>query len=125
VGGRSRKKEPDRQFQAVPIDIIPVEAGQRPVGARGSLLRTGDTLPKVKFYATLRKAAGSHEIEHEAGSVQEMLERLSTDFDGRLERYLKSCTVLVNGKNITLLQGTGTALEPGDTVSIYPRLAGG
>lgn len=82
-------------------------------------------MPTVKFYASLRKAAGTKEAEIPARSVKELLQRLSTGYDGGLRRYLKISTVLVNGKNVIHLKGKRTRLEPDDVVSIFPPLGGG
>jgi molybdopterin synthase sulfur carrier subunit len=82
-------------------------------------------VPRVKFYATLAKAAGGRESGVEANSVRELLEKLSRDYEGRLDRYLKMSTVLVNGKNVEYLKGAKTKLKPDDVVSIYPPLGGG
>jgi sulfur-carrier protein len=82
-------------------------------------------MPTVKFFATLRQAAGAREAELEADNVKELLERLSTDYDGRLDRYLKISTVLVNGKNVAHIKGRKTKLKPDDVVSIFPPLGGG
>lgn len=85
----------------------------------------GGGLPRVRLYATLKKAAGFRETEIEAGTVEELLEHLSVLCEGRLERYLESGIVLVNNRNISSMQGKATPLRPGDTVSVYPPVAGG
>jgi molybdopterin synthase sulfur carrier subunit len=82
-------------------------------------------MPRVKFYATLIKAAGGRETSVEASSVGALLDRLRADYGGRLDRYLKISTVLVNGTNVTQLKGRRTRLEPDDVVSIFPPLGGG
>jgi len=82
-------------------------------------------VPRVKFYATLVKAAGGREADVQANSVKELLERLSRDHEGKLDRYLKTSAVLVNGKNVEYLKGKKTKLKPDDVVSIYPPLGGG
>jgi len=82
-------------------------------------------LPTVKFYATLVKAAGGRKTNLQANSVKELLERLSREYEGKLDRYLKISTVLVNGENIDHLRGKKTKLKPDDVVSIYPPLGGG
>jgi molybdopterin synthase sulfur carrier subunit len=82
-------------------------------------------VPRVKFYATLIKAAGGRETDVRANSVKELLERLSRDYDGRLDRYLKTSAVLVNGRNVEYMKGGKTKLKPDDVVSIYPPLGGG
>jgi molybdopterin synthase sulfur carrier subunit len=82
-------------------------------------------MPTVKFFATLRNAAGAREAEVEAVTVKELLDRLSADYDGRLDRYIKMSTVLVNGKNVAHMKGKRTRLKPDDEVSIFPPLGGG
>jgi molybdopterin synthase sulfur carrier subunit len=79
----------------------------------------------VKFYATLVNAAGGRKADVQANSVKELLEKLSRDYEGKLDRYLKISTVLVNGENIDHLKGKKTKLKPDDVVSIYPPLGGG
>lgn len=82
-------------------------------------------MPNVKFYATLRQITKSREAEVRGMTVGEVLENLSTAYEGKLQRYLKSSTVLVNDKNVKLLEGRDTRLDPDDVVSIYPPLGGG
>jgi molybdopterin synthase sulfur carrier subunit len=82
-------------------------------------------VPRVKFYATLIKAAGGREADVPAGSVKELLDKLSRDYEGKLDRYLKTSAVLVNGKSVEYLKGRKTKLKPDDVVSIYPPLGGG
>jgi len=82
-------------------------------------------VPKVRFYAGLRQAAGRREDEFEAGTVKEMLDAVSKAYDGKLDRYLKISTVLVNGKNVIHIKGRKTRLEPDDVVSIFPPMGGG
>ncbi len=82
-------------------------------------------MPTVKFFATLRNAAGTREAQVHATSVKELLERLSSDYEGRLDRYLKISTVLVNGRNVAQMKGGRTRLKPDDVVSIFPPLGGG
>jgi sulfur-carrier protein len=82
-------------------------------------------VPTVKFYATLRQVAGARETQVEAGNVKQLLERLSSAYEGKLDRYLKISTVLVNGKNVIHMKGTRTKLKSDDVVSIYPPMGGG
>jgi sulfur-carrier protein len=82
-------------------------------------------MPTVKFFATLRQAAGTREVEMDVATVKELLDRLSTDYDGKLDKYLKISTVLVNGKNVVHLKGQRTKLKPKDEVSLFPPLGGG
>jgi len=82
-------------------------------------------VPKVRYYASLRQAAGRREDEFEVGTVKEMLDAVSKAYDGKLDRYLKISTVLVNGKNVVHMKGKRTRLKPDDVVSIFPPLGGG
>ena len=82
-------------------------------------------MPTVKFFATLRQVAGAREIQLEADNVRDLLDRLSTSYEGRMDRYLKISTVLVNGKNVVHMKGQKTRLKPDDEVSIFPPMGGG
>lgn len=82
-------------------------------------------MPRVKLYATLRKAAGEKEYQSEATTVAKVLEELRGRYGDGVERYLRNCIVLVNGQNIGYLKGKRTRLGPEDEVSIFPPLAGG
>jgi len=82
-------------------------------------------MPTVKFFATLKNVTGTREVEVHGKTVREVLDNLAPMFDGKLERYLKSSTVLVNDKNVRYLNGARTRLKPGDTVSLYPPIGGG
>jgi molybdopterin synthase sulfur carrier subunit len=82
-------------------------------------------VPTVKFFATLRQAAGAREIELQADTVKELLDRLAAGYGDKLDRYLRISTVLVNGKNVAHMKGPRTRLKPDDVVSIFPPLGGG
>jgi molybdopterin synthase sulfur carrier subunit len=82
-------------------------------------------MPTVKFFATLRQVAGAREVQMEAGTVKDLLDRLSAEYEGRMDRYLKISTVLVNGKNVVHMKGKRTKLKQDDEVSIFPPLGGG
>lgn len=82
-------------------------------------------MPKVRYYASLRQIAGRPEEEFEVGTVKEMLDTVSRTYQGKLDRYLKISTVLVNGKNVIHLKGRRTRLRPNDVVSIFPPMGGG
>jgi molybdopterin synthase sulfur carrier subunit len=82
-------------------------------------------MPKVRYYASLRQVAGRREDDFEAGTVKEMLDAVSKAYQGKLDRYLKISTVLVNGKNVIHIKGRKTRLRPDDVVSIFPPMGGG
>jgi len=82
-------------------------------------------MPTVKFFATLRQVTKTREAEVPGATVEEILDKLATMYEGRLQRYVKVSTVLVNNKNVRYLKGEKTRLKPEDVVSIYPPLGGG
>ena len=82
-------------------------------------------MPTVKFFATLRQITKARETEVPGDTVQDILDTLATMYEGKLQRYVKVSTVLVNNKNIRYLKGEKTRLKTDDVVSIYPPLGGG
>jgi sulfur-carrier protein len=82
-------------------------------------------VPKVRYYASLRQVTGKREEEFEVGTVKEMLDTVSRAYQGKLDRYLKISTVLVNGKNVIHIKGRRTRLQPDDVVAIFPPMGGG
>ncbi|MDY6796744.1 MAG: MoaD family protein [Actinomycetota bacterium] len=79
----------------------------------------------VKFFATLRKATGEKGYQSSARNVSGVLKEVESLYGDGIKRYLKSCTVLVNGRNVAYLRGRRTKLTPGDEVSLFPPVAGG
>ena len=82
-------------------------------------------MPTVKFYATFRKITGTREAEFDAGTIEELLGLISGKYGDKIDRYLGVSTVLLNGTNISKLKGKKTRLKAGDSVSLFPPLAGG
>jgi len=89
----------------------------------------------VKFFTTLREITGKREEElemPEVSTVGEVLDELSRRYGahfadyvfekGNVRPYLQ---ILINGRNINLLQGLGTRVEEGDTIAILPPAGGG
>lgn len=79
----------------------------------------------VKFFATLRKAAGEPGYESVAKNVGEILKEVEQRYGDGVKRYLKNCIVMVNGQNIAYLKGKRTRVGAGDEVSLFPPVAGG
>ena len=88
---------------------------------------------KVIIPTPLRAYAGKREsTEVRAGSVEEALTQLTTEFadlrkhlfteDGQLRSFVN---VYVNDEDIRYLAKEKTATKDGDTVSIVPSIAGG
>jgi molybdopterin synthase sulfur carrier subunit len=90
---------------------------------------------QVKFYASLRQAAGTKmiEIEVQPGfTIQDVLVEVTRCYpvleksiwkgQGELAEIVH---VFINGENIHHLSGLNTPLKPEDHVDIFPPLVGG
>lgn len=89
---------------------------------------------ELRFFATYREAVGGKTIERSydgAATVGDVLAELESEFDGLEGRLLDGgeiqpqLSVLKNGRDVTHESGPETALESGDTVSVFPPVAGG
>jgi molybdopterin converting factor small subunit len=88
----------------------------------------------LHLYGELRGALGSRETELEmpAGSTLGVLERLLLEMYDR-NRFtnplatspLRALRALVNGEDVTILEGEQTMLKDGDIVTLIPPFAGG
>ncbi len=75
---------------------------------------------------------GQGEIQTEAGTVKELIDRLEQEYagirarlcedNGNVRRFIN---IYLNEEDIRFLQGLNTALKAGDEVSIVPAIAGG
>ncbi|PSQ20104.1 molybdopterin synthase sulfur carrier subunit [Halobacteriales archaeon QS_9_67_17] len=88
---------------------------------------------QLRFFATYRAAVGQKTVErdYDAGTVGEVLAAIENEWpelagdileDGAIRPQL---SVLKNGREVTHLDGTETAVADGDTVSVFPPVAGG
>lgn len=88
---------------------------------------------RVQFFATFREIFDSNSLEIEVGTgatVEDLLnlvfntpERRQRIFDnGKLKPHIN---VMKNGRHIQHLKGLETELNEGDTVSVFPPIAGG
>ena len=88
---------------------------------------------QVQFFATFREIFEAKSLEIEVGTgatVEDVLnlvfnthERRERIFDnGKLRPYI---IVMKNGRHIQHLKGLETELNEGDTVSVFPPVAGG
>lgn len=88
---------------------------------------------QIRSFATFREAIGERSADREypdGATVGDVLHALDEEYptfevfdeDGDLREYL---SILVNGRDITHLDGTETALEDGDKLSLFPPVAGG
>lgn len=89
---------------------------------------------QVKFFATFRKITQEKEIQMSgAASVGELFQQVvkryaldaANNFLLAAGKLHPDTIVLVNGRAIEHLNGLETALCETDTVSIFPRIAGG
>jgi len=90
---------------------------------------------KVKFFALLREAAGTKELEEEVEegtTVRGLLERLSNKLPSRFrglvfdgQEITKNLIILVNRRGIRELNGLETRLKDGDEVALLPPVSGG
>ena len=89
---------------------------------------------KVKLFADLREIVGKKEINASAKNVGELLYYLGEKYDkleeelfkGKgLEEKCKFLNILVNGRNIELLDGLQTKLSEEDKIAIFPPIGGG
>jgi molybdopterin synthase sulfur carrier subunit len=86
---------------------------------------------KVRLFANLREYTGTKELELEAGTVKESLEKLCKRFPGLENMIFKGesvrpyMNVFLNGRNISELNGLGTALSSNDEIAIFPPVSGG
>jgi molybdopterin synthase sulfur carrier subunit len=89
-----------------------------------------------RFFATFRQAVGQKTIEREfeegttVGDVLRALEAEYDDLEGRLlsddgTELQSNINVLKNGRGVFHMEGTDTGLGDGDTLSVFPPVAGG
>lgn len=90
---------------------------------------------ECRFFATYRAAVGQKSLEREfpdGATVAEVLADLEGEYpdleaqlldeDGAIRPQL---SILKNGRDVTHMAGGETPLEDGDTLSVFPPVAGG
>ena len=89
---------------------------------------------RVKFFATFRDITRCNEENIPApADVWELLQNLGNRYHGFRVKLIDpggaevhpEAIVLVNGRNISYLDGKGTHLSEADVVSLFPMVAGG
>ena len=89
---------------------------------------------KVKTFATLREAFGGRGILYldlpEGSTIQDLLNLLESSYSSRISssRLIgenPNVKILLNGREITYLDGFKTRLKDGDVVAFIPPVAGG
>jgi molybdopterin synthase sulfur carrier subunit len=88
----------------------------------------------VKAFATLREIFGGTGILYlelpEGSTIKDLLEKLREQYGSNLDvsgfvDENPSVKILVNGREITYLDGLGTRLRDGDSIAFIPPVAGG
>ena len=88
-------------------------------------------MPQVKLYGLFRKHASSSKVDIPGGTVRVVLTTLCVDNQSLCEAMfdengLRShVRVMVNGRDMDLLQGLETNLTNSDQIAIFPPIAGG
>jgi molybdopterin synthase sulfur carrier subunit len=90
---------------------------------------------ELRFFATYREAVGRKTLSRaydEGVTVGEVLAALEAEFDGLEAELLDDAgdirpqlSVLKNGREVLHMEGTATGLDDGDTLSVFPPVAGG
>jgi molybdopterin converting factor small subunit len=83
-------------------------------------------MAEVRFLGEIRKAAGLATFGIDAGTVGQLLEALRQVMSPAFQEFVfeesglrQDVEVLVNGRNIALLDGLKTALTPFDQVTLF------
>ncbi len=87
----------------------------------------------VRVPTPLRRLTdGQGEVEVDAGTVREAIDRLEEQYPGFKERLLdekgelrKFVNLYINDEDVRFLKGADTELKDGDVLSIVPAIAGG
>jgi molybdopterin synthase sulfur carrier subunit len=90
---------------------------------------------ELKFFATFRAAVGQkivhREYEGDSVTVGDVLHGLESEYEGLEGNLIEDgdirdmLTILKNGREVVHLDGLATVLEDGDTLSVFPPVAGG
>ena len=88
---------------------------------------------KIRIPTPLRKLTNDTDVvESSAATLGAAVDELEAGFPGIKERICdehgeirRFVNIYVNGEDVRFLENLGTALKPGDEVSIVPAVAGG
>jgi molybdopterin synthase sulfur carrier subunit len=89
---------------------------------------------ELRFFATFREAAGGKIVEAEfadGSSVGDVLRELEDEYEEMAGRLIvdgglaPQINVLKNGREVLHMDGTATTLGDGDTLAVFPPVAGG
>ena len=131
---------PSFMWNAEATDSGPRPPGRRDAAAAGEALPTGiyiDGVQEVvmdltlRFFANFREAVGQKTLEREypdEATVGDVLESLVEEYgldlfeDGEMRDQL---SIMKNGTDVVHIEGRETPLADGDTLSVFPPVAGG
>jgi molybdopterin synthase sulfur carrier subunit len=89
---------------------------------------------ELRFFATFREAVGEKTVSHEfddGATVGDVLAALDAEYEGLAGQLLTDgdlrpqINVLKNGREVLHMDGTATTLDDGDTLAVFPPVAGG
>mgnify|MGYP000406884101 FL=1 len=90
---------------------------------------------ELRFFATFREAVGQKTLEREfedGATVGEVLLTLESAYGGLEGKLIDdqgdlqpNLNILKNGREVLHMEGTETVMEDGDTLSVFPPVAGG
>ncbi|MFC7202621.1 ubiquitin-like small modifier protein 1 [Haloferax namakaokahaiae] len=89
---------------------------------------------ELRFFATFREAVGQKTLTRDVdagATIGDVLHSLEAEYGGLSGQILENgdlrphVNVLKNGREVLHLDGLETTLENGDTVSVFPPVAGG
>ncbi|WP_267640816.1 ubiquitin-like small modifier protein 1 [Haloarchaeobius amylolyticus] len=89
---------------------------------------------ELRFFANFREAVGQKTIARrydESDTVGDVLAALEAEFGGLEGELLEDgeirpqLSVLKNGRDVVHMDGPATTLADGDTLSVFPPVAGG
>ncbi len=88
---------------------------------------------ELRFFANFREAVGQKELDwetEEGATVGTVLHAVEQEYpevdifneDGEIREFL---SIMKNGREVDYMDGTETPLSAGDTLSVFPPVAGG
>jgi molybdopterin synthase sulfur carrier subunit len=90
---------------------------------------------RVRIFATLRQLVGQSEVEvplQSGATVREVLAQLAEQHPALGERLFdgegnlqSSINLLINGRNISFLDGLDTTVHESDRLALFPAVGGG
>ena len=89
---------------------------------------------EIRYFATIRDITGESKLQWKepATTLSKLLCDLCARYDRRFRSWVldgddlgAAIIILINGRDARHLNGINTPLQPDDTVSIFPMVAGG